>query len=248
MTFPGSANFGGMSEAQRNAIVQALLAQAQGGAPAAPAFAQSSPFVQPMDIVDPSDPASYDSSITEAVNDFGLPTTQLNPGDLIDPGDLMSPPSTLEAPAPQQQMEGLPEPDPGDPDNIGTLEAPSPSQQVVDALETQSDLADQAANTAPSVNDTFGGLAIANDITGSLADMNAAVNDAMAGYTSDPGGFGGAPGGFGTGTGFSSADAANAAVGAALGAAIDAASDSSGEAGTGEGGGSSGGGGGDGGK
>jgi hypothetical protein len=158
-----------------------------------------------QDIVDPSDPASYNSSIIDALDNFGPPTVTLNPGDLIDPGDLSSPPpSALEAPAPQQQMEGLPEPDPGDPDSRGTLEAPSPSQQVVDALETQSQIADDQANTAPAVNDTFGGLAIANDITGSLADMNAAVNDAVAGYTSDPGSFGapasgnlGDPGGFG---------------------------------------------------
>ena len=49
-----------------------------------------------------------------------------------------SPPSTLEAPSPDQQMEGMPAPDPGDPDNIGTLEAPSPTQQAVDAIDRRS--------------------------------------------------------------------------------------------------------------
>jgi hypothetical protein len=57
MMLPGSANFAGMNEAQRNAIVQALLAQAQSGTPAdgAASSAAGDPNIWPAD---PSDPAS----------------------------------------------------------------------------------------------------------------------------------------------------------------------------------------------
>jgi hypothetical protein len=178
----------------RHAI--AMLLAGRGGAFNSPASAAPDPY---QDIVDPSDPASYNSSIVEAVNDFGPPSVFTTPGDIIE----QNPQSTLEAPTPNQQIEGLPEPDPGDPDSRGTLEAPNPSQQVVDALEEQSQIADDQANAAPGVNDAFGGLAIAADVAG-LTGLNAAVNDAVSGYNADPGGFGApASGNLGDPSGFS---------------------------------------------
>ena len=241
---PGSANFAGMNEAQRNAIVQALLAQ-QG----VPAPAPDAPFLNPyQDIVDPSDPASYDSTLGEVVAGFPDPTVSLNPGDLVE----QNPQSTLEAPTPEQQMQGLPEPDPGDPDNIGTLEAPSPNQQFSDMLDQMNPDTnpDPNAPAPPDVDANTGvisgdqGAAIAADVAG-LTGLNAAVNDAVAGYAVDQG-FSSDPGGFGGITADGAAIAADVAgslsdMSAAVSDAVAGYDSSSGESGTGEGGGSSGG-------
>jgi len=71
---PGTANFGGLPAAQRNAIVMALMAQAQGGAPAGPAFTPSSPLIMgeggaPEPFTEqalPADPADYSSGFEQA--------------------------------------------------------------------------------------------------------------------------------------------------------------------------------------
>jgi hypothetical protein len=77
----------GTNEATRNAIAALLAA---GGAPVnsgMPGGADFGALQQPMDIVDPSDPAAYDSTLGDIVGSFPSPSIN-NPNNEIAPGDL----------------------------------------------------------------------------------------------------------------------------------------------------------------
>jgi len=260
---PGSANFAGMNEAQRNAIVQALLAQTQSEAPAdgvasGGAFmgdsVASDPNAWP---IDPSDPADYSSGFTAQgsalLGDLGglSPTGFANSVNSQALGEVSTglqqghSPDTNAAPtgtglglAVTGYNSGY-----GTQADMAAAQADAITAGIVDAMATSTAINDavdaMGYNSSPAAPSDFSdpsGFAIEAGLSnpGGLMTSDASMNSDAA------------PGGFGTGTGFSSADAANSAVAGALADAGEAAgvaglggfggdSDSSGEGGGGGG-------------
>jgi hypothetical protein len=211
-TAPGDPN-----GVMRDRIIRSIIARSSGWPdPYGGAFAASgAPSYSQLDIVDPSDPASYDSTLGDIVSGFPSPTVH-NPNNVIDPTDMMS--NMQNVPA-EINDQGL---------NVSTN---SPQNEALnDSVQAALDVAIAANITSPEANNygdpgfglgtSFGtgkGFGTAQDANDAVA---AALSDAIA---ASPGPADTGATGFGTGTGFSSADAANSAVAGALADAGDAA-------------------------
>jgi hypothetical protein len=245
----GAPNLAGMNEAQRRAIAMALLAQAQeyaakgprgptglvgsipdvAGIPGAPSFAGGAaeqPYEYPTD---PSDPADYSSGFTQEGSSLtgGLAPTgfaasvQDQAASTALGGFLTNNSTETDNAAPGT---GLGLATQGYGSNLGHAHAANMADQAMTALSVMdavdmsiavNNAVEEGGYTSPSPAPDPGYTS--PDPSSTIVGLPSDFSTAQASLSDTT------EGGFGTGTGFSSADAANDAVGAALGAAIDAA-------------------------